>query len=123
MSDRFQNTREVNGGLAEMLRGGVIMDVGCLDHLGVAHARHPAVTADVGGNAFQRHHRYRPGVLGDLRLLPEAQVLEAIEVDYIDESEVLTPADEANHIDKWSHSCAAPPTSARRFAGSARARR
>src|SRR5205814_6446006 len=32
----------------------------------------------------------------------EAQVLEALEVDYVDESEVLTPADEANHIDKWS---------------------
>ena len=32
----------------------------------------------------------------------EAQVLEALEVDYIDESEVLTPADEANHIDKWA---------------------
>ncbi len=34
----------------------------------------------------------------------EAQVLEALEVDYIDESEVLTPADEANHIDKWAFS-------------------
>ena len=56
----------------------------------------------------------------------EAQVLEALEVDYIDESEVLTPADEANHIDKWAlqacRSCAAPPTSARRCAGSPRAR-
>ena len=58
--------------------------------------------------------------------IAEAQVLEALEVDYIDESEVLTPADEANHIDKWasrSRSCAARPTSARRCAGSARARR
>ena len=47
----------------------------------------------------------------------EAQVLQALEVDYIDESEVLTPADEAHHIDKWgsrSRSSAAPPTSARR---------
>ena len=45
----------------------------------------------------------------------EAQVLEALEVDYIDESEVLTPADEANHIDKWrlqgARSSAARPTS------------
>ena len=56
----------------------------------------------------------------------EAQVLEALEVDYIDESEVLTPADEANHIDKWGsrrRSCAAPPISARRCGGSARAPR
>ena len=55
----------------------------------------------------------------------EAQILEALEVDYIDESEVLTPADEAHHIDKWafrSRSCAAPPTSARRCGASARAR-
>ena len=56
----------------------------------------------------------------------EAQVLEALEVDYIDESEVLTPADEANHIDKWAFNvpfvCGAP-TSARRCGGSARAPR
>ena len=56
----------------------------------------------------------------------EAQVLEALEVDYVDESEVLTPADEANDIDKWAfkvRSCAARPTSARRCGGSPRARR
>ena len=57
----------------------------------------------------------------------EAQILEALGVDYVDESEVLTPADEAHHIDKWAlhraRSCAAPPTSARRCAASARARR
>ena len=54
----------------------------------------------------------------------EAQILEALGVDYVDESEVLTPADEAHHIDKWrspSPSCAAPPTSARRCGASARA--
>ena len=57
----------------------------------------------------------------------EAQVLQALEVDYIDESEVLTPADEAHHIDKCAfngaRSCAAPPTWARRSGGSPRARR
>ena len=57
----------------------------------------------------------------------EAQVLEALEVDYIDESEVLTPADEAQpHRQvglQGARSCAARPTSARRCAGSARARR
>ena len=56
----------------------------------------------------------------------EAQILEALGVDFVDESEVLTPADEAHHIDKFaftSRSCAAPPTSARRCGASARARR
>ena len=56
----------------------------------------------------------------------EAQVLESLGVDYIDESEVLTPADEAHHVDKWAlhrrRSSAAPPTSARRCGASPRAR-
>ena len=55
----------------------------------------------------------------------EAQILESLEVDYIDESEVLTPADESNHIDKWRSRCrssAAPRISARRCAASPRAR-
>ena len=56
----------------------------------------------------------------------EAQILEALGVDFIDESEVLTPADEHFHIDKFafrSRSCAAAAISARRCGGSARARR
>ena len=57
----------------------------------------------------------------------EAQVLQALDVDYIDESEVLSPADYVNHIDKWafntSRSSAVRPTSARRSAASTRARR
>ena len=56
----------------------------------------------------------------------EARVLEALGVDFIDESEVLTPADEAHHVDKTRsrcRSCAAAATSARRCAASARARR
>ena len=55
----------------------------------------------------------------------EAQILEALEVDFIDESEVLTPADEEHHIDKHRstcRSCAAAATWARRCAASARAR-
>ncbi len=55
----------------------------------------------------------------------EAQVLQSLGVDYIDESEVLTPADEVNHSDKWAfttRSCAAPPTWVRRCGGSPRAR-
>ena len=54
----------------------------------------------------------------------EAQILEALGVDFVDECEVLTPADEAHHIDKYAlrpcRSCAAPPTSARRCVASAR---
>ena len=56
----------------------------------------------------------------------EAQILQALEVDFIDESEVLTPADEEHHIDKHAfgcRSCAAAATWARRCAASARARR
>jgi pyridoxal biosynthesis lyase PdxS len=56
----------------------------------------------------------------------EAQVLEALGIDYVDESEVLTSADEEHHIDKWrspSRSYAARATSARRSVASVRARR
>src|SRR5919109_439987 len=72
-------TFRVKSGLAEMLKGGVIMDV---------------VTPD----------QAKIPVMAKARIghFVEAQVLEALEVDYIDESEVLTPADEAHHIDKWA---------------------
>ena len=56
----------------------------------------------------------------------EAQILQALGVDFVDECEVLTPADEAHHIDKYAftcRSCAAPRTSARRCGASRRARR
>jgi len=56
----------------------------------------------------------------------EAQILQALGVDYVDESEVLTPADEAHHIDKWVFqvpSSAARRTSGRRCGASRRARR
>src|ERR671924_283152 len=72
-------TFRVKSGLAEMLKGGVIMDV---------------VTPDQAKIAEMAKARIGHFV--------EAQVLEALEVDYIDESEVLTPADEAHHIDKWA---------------------
>ena len=56
----------------------------------------------------------------------EAQVLQSLGVDFVDESEVLTPADEAYHIDKWPFTVpfvSVPPIWARRCAASARARR
>src|ERR687897_900849 len=78
-------TMRVKSGLAEMLKGGVIMDVVTAEHARIAEE---AVTIPVMAKARIGH-------------FVEAQVLEALEVDYIDESEVLTPADTAHHIDKW----------------------
>jgi pyridoxal 5'-phosphate synthase pdxS subunit len=76
-------------GLAQMLKGGVIMDVVTADQAKVAE--------DAGAVAVMALER----VPADIRKVGvEAQVLEALGVDYIDESEVLTPADENNHIDK-----------------------
>src|ERR671918_212275 len=71
-------TFRVKTGLAEMLKGGVIMDVTTAEQ-----AKIPVMAkARIGHFA-------------------EAQVLQCLEVDYVDESEVLTPADESNHIDKF----------------------
>ena len=107
-------------GLAEMLKGGVIMDVVDADQARVAEAAGAAavmalerVPADIrrdGGVARMSDPAMIKGiqqavtipVMAKARIghFAEAQVLEALEVDYIDESEVLTPADETNHIDK-----------------------
>src|SRR5881397_4014232 len=73
-------------GLAQMLKGGVIMDVVMSDPAMIVGIM-DAVSIPVMAKARIGH-------------FVEAQVLEALGVDYIDESEVLTPADEANHIDK-----------------------
>ena len=140
-------TFRVKSGLAEMLKGGVIMDVVTPEEAEVAEQagavavmaleRVPADIRRDGGVARMADPLVVRGiqetvtipVMAKARIghFAEARVLEALEVDYIDESEVLTPADEAHHIDKWgfqaSPSCAAPPTSARRCAASARARR
>jgi pyridoxal 5'-phosphate synthase pdxS subunit len=118
---RDEATFTVKAGLAEMLKGGVIMDVVTPEQAKVAEDAGAAavmalerVPADIrrdGGVARMSDPAMIRGiqeavtipVMAKARIghFAEAQVLEALEVDYIDESEVLTPADEANHIDKW----------------------
>jgi pyridoxal 5'-phosphate synthase pdxS subunit len=118
---RDESTFRVKTGLAEMLKGGVIMDVVDPDQAKVAEEAGAAavmalerVPADIrrdGGVARMSDPEMITGiqeavsipVMAKARIghFMEARVLEALEVDYIDESEVLTPADEANHIDKW----------------------
>jgi pyridoxal 5'-phosphate synthase pdxS subunit len=115
-------TFRVKAGLAEMLKGGVIMDVVTPEQARVAEAAGAAavmalerVPSDIrkdGGVARMSDPSMIEGiqeavtipVMAKARIghFVEAQVLEALEVDYVDESEVLTPADEANHIDKWN---------------------
>jgi pyridoxal 5'-phosphate synthase pdxS subunit len=114
-------TFRVKAGLAEMLKGGVIMDVVTPEQARVAESTGAAavmalerVPSDIrsdGGVARMSDPTMIAGiqeavtipVMAKARIghFVEAQVLEALEVDYVDESEVLTPADEANHIDKW----------------------
>src|SRR5579872_1689467 len=121
-TQRDEATFTVKAGLAEMLKGGVIMDVVTPDQAKIAEDAGAAsvmalerVPADIrrdGGVARMSDPSMIQGiqeavsipVMAKARIghFAEAQVLEALEVDYIDESEVLTPADEANHIDKWS---------------------
>jgi pyridoxal 5'-phosphate synthase pdxS subunit len=127
MSEELQTPRDeatftVKAGLAEMLKGGVIMDVVTPEQAkiaedagGVAVMALERVPADIrrdGGVARMSDPAMVQGiqeavtipVMAKARIghFAEAQVLEALEVDYVDESEVLTPADEANHIDKWA---------------------
>jgi pyridoxal 5'-phosphate synthase pdxS subunit len=119
---RDESTFQVKTGLAEMLKGGVIMDVVNAAQATVAEEAGAAavmalerVPADIrrdGGVARMSDPEMIAGiqqavsipVMAKARIghFLEAQVLEALEVDYVDESEVLTPADEANHIDKWA---------------------
>jgi pyridoxal 5'-phosphate synthase pdxS subunit len=114
-------TMRVKSGLAEMLKGGVIMDVTNADQARIAEdagacavmalERVPADIRRDGGVARMAdpakvreiQDAVKIPVMAKARIghFAEAQVLEALEVDYIDESEVLTPADEANHINKW----------------------
>jgi pyridoxal 5'-phosphate synthase pdxS subunit len=113
-------TFAVKSGLAEMLKGGVIMDVVTPEQAIVAEEAGAAavmalerVPADIrrdGGVARMSDPEMIGGIQAAVSIpvmakarighFMEARVLEALEVDYIDESEVLTPADEANHIDK-----------------------
>src|SRR6201991_708 len=120
---RDEATFTVKAGLAEMLKGGVIMDVVDAEQAKIAEDAGAAavmalerVPADIrrdGGVARMSDPILIKGiqeavtipVMAKARIghFAEAQVLEALEVDYVDESEVLTPADEANHIDKWAY--------------------
>src|SRR5262249_17591743 len=114
-------TMRVKGGLAEMLKGGVIMDV--------TTAEQARIAEDAGACAVMALEPVPPDIrreggvarmadpdkireIQDAVTIPvmakcrighfvEAQILEALEVDYIDESEVLTPADIEHHVDKW----------------------
>ena len=119
-------TRDTGGvrvkrGLAEMLKGGVIMDVTSKDQALIAEdsgavavmalERVPADIRAEGGVARMSDPEIIADILEAVTIpvmakcrighFVEAQVLQALGVDYIDESEVLTPADEAHHVDKW----------------------
>ena len=118
---RKTGTWSVKSGLAQMLKGGVIMDVTSAEHAQIAESagacavmaleRIPADIRKDGGIARMSD----PGMVREIQdvvSIPvmakcrighfaEAQILESLEVDFIDESEVLTPADEKNHI--WKH--------------------
>jgi pyridoxal 5'-phosphate synthase pdxS subunit len=121
-NQRTEATFTVKSGLAEMLKGGVIMDVVTPEQAKIAEDAGAAavmalerVPADIrrdGGVARMSDPEMITGIQAAVSIpvmakarighFAEAQVLESLEVDYIDESEVLTPADEANHIDKWA---------------------
>jgi pyridoxal 5'-phosphate synthase pdxS subunit len=114
-------TMRVKSGLAEMLKGGVIMDVVTADQARIAEEagavavmaleRVPADIRVQGGVARMSDPQMireiqaavSIPVMAKCRIghFVEAQVLEALEVDYVDESEVLTPADLQHHVDKW----------------------
>src|SRR5579862_6332700 len=127
MSDNGNTSRDeatfaVKTGLAEMLKGGVIMDVVTPEQAKIAEDAGAAavmalerVPADIrrdGGVARMSDPSMIEGiqkavtipVMAKCRIghFAEAQVLQALGVDYVDESEVLTPADEAFHVDKWA---------------------
>ncbi|GAA2824229.1 pyridoxal 5'-phosphate synthase lyase subunit PdxS [Crossiella cryophila] len=116
-------TARVKRGMAEMLKGGVIMDVVTPEQAKIAEdagavavmalERVPADIRVQGGVARMSDPDMIDGIIAAVSIpvmakarighFAEAQVLQSIGVDYIDESEVLTPADEAHHIDKWDY--------------------
>ena len=121
-----KETFEVKVGLSEMLKGGVIMDVMSAEQAIIAEEagavavmaleRIPALIRQDGGIARMSSPKMIKAIQKEVSIpvmakcrighFAEAQMLEALEVDFIDESEVLTPADEANHI--WKHDFKAP---------------
>lgn len=116
MSNRY----ELNKNLAQMLKGGVIMDVTTPEQAKIAEAsgacavmaleRIPADIRAAGGVSRMSDPKMIKGIQNAVSIpvmakcrighFVEAQILQALEIDYIDESEVLTPADNINHIDK-----------------------
>lgn len=119
--EKQEATDLVKRGLAEMLKGGVIMDVVTAEQAKIAEdagavavmalERVPADIRSQGGVARMSDPDLIQQIINSVSIpvmakarighFVEAQVLEALEVDYIDESEVLSPADYVNHIDKW----------------------
>ncbi|WP_285759571.1 pyridoxal 5'-phosphate synthase lyase subunit PdxS [Nocardiopsis ansamitocini] len=115
-------TARVKRGMAEQLKGGVIMDVVTPEQAKIAEdagavavmalERVPADIRKDGGVARMSDPDMIDGIISAVSIpvmakarighFVEAQVLQSLGVDYIDESEVLTPADEAHHIDKWA---------------------
>src|SRR6476646_2505089 len=120
-SSHETGTFRVKRGLAEMLKGGVIMDVVTPEQAKIAEdagasavmalERVPADIRVQGGVARMSDPEMIEGIKAAVTIpvmakarighFVEAQILEALGVDYVDESEVLTPADESHHIDKW----------------------
>lgn len=118
--EKQTGTLAVKRGLAQMLKGGVIMDVVTPEHARIAEdagacavmalERVPADIRATGGVARMSDPEIILKIMESVSIpvmakcrighFVEAQVLEALGVDYIDESEVLTPADEANHVNK-----------------------
>ncbi len=118
---RIENEYKLKIGLAEMLKGGVIMDVTTPDQAKIAEEagavavmaleRIPADIRAQGGVARMSNPKMIMDIMGTVSIpvmakcrighFAEAQVLQALGVDFIDESEVLTPADEQFHVDKW----------------------
>ena len=121
MAEKKQDQLKLNKNLAQMLKGGVIMDVTTPEEAEIAQEagavavmaleRVPADIRRDGGVARMSDPKMIKGiqkavtipVMAKARIghIVEARVLEALEIDYIDESEVLTPADDAYHINKW----------------------
>lgn len=122
MSNEQTGTPRVKRGMSQMLKGGVIMDVVDAEQAKIAEdagavavmalERVPADIRAQGGVARMSDPDLIDGIISAVSIpvmakarighFVEAQVLQSLGVDYIDESEVLTPADYTNHIDKWA---------------------
>ncbi len=120
--DEKYGTIKVKRGLAEMLKGGVIMDVTSVEQAKIAEEagavavmaleRIPSDVRKQGGVARTADPKIIKDIMNAVSIpvmakvrighFAEAQIIESIGVDFIDESEVLTPADEIHHINKWN---------------------